>query len=101
MPKRPQFKSDAFEAIHSVATGLYRAGAIDEAVIGEFDESCCLKKSQRQVLRLDDFTETDLQSIRDAEPPEEANFFNHEALRCNGLQSKTVVLAIHTIFGSN
>jgi putative transcriptional regulator len=33
-------KSDAFEAIHSAAEGLHRAGAIDKATMRGFDESC-------------------------------------------------------------
>ncbi len=36
----PKFKSDAFEAIHSSATALLRLGAIDQATMREFDESC-------------------------------------------------------------
>jgi DNA-binding transcriptional regulator YiaG len=39
MPNK-KFKSDAFEAIHSSATGLYRAGGIDKTTMREFDESC-------------------------------------------------------------
>jgi putative transcriptional regulator len=40
MPSKPKFKSDAFEAIHSAANGLYRVGGIDKATMREFDESC-------------------------------------------------------------
>jgi putative transcriptional regulator len=36
----PKFKSDAFEAIHSSASALSRVGAIDQATMREFDESC-------------------------------------------------------------
>jgi putative transcriptional regulator len=35
-----QFKSDAFEAIHSAVSGMYRAGTIDKATMRGFDESC-------------------------------------------------------------
>ena len=35
MPNKPKFKSDAFEAIHSTAQGLYRAGAIDKTTMRE------------------------------------------------------------------
>jgi putative transcriptional regulator len=42
MPNKPKFKSGAFEAIHSTAQGLYRAGAIDKTTMREFDESCLL-----------------------------------------------------------
>ena len=40
MTTRARFKSDAFEAIHSAAGGLYRAGAIDKTTMRGFDESC-------------------------------------------------------------
>lgn len=40
MKSKPKFKSDAFEAIHSAAQGLHRAGAIDKATMRGFDESC-------------------------------------------------------------
>jgi putative transcriptional regulator len=35
-----KFKSDAFESIHSSATALFNVGAIDQATMREFDESC-------------------------------------------------------------
>jgi putative transcriptional regulator len=40
MNKRLRFKSDAFEAIHSSASAMFRVGAIDKATMREFDESC-------------------------------------------------------------
>ena len=40
MTTKPKFKSDAFEAIHSAAQGLHRAGAMDKATMRDFDESC-------------------------------------------------------------
>ncbi|KQP22533.1 DNA-binding transcriptional regulator [Pseudorhodoferax sp. Leaf267] len=40
MSTRPKFKSDAFEAIHSAASGMYRAGGIDKATMRHFDQSC-------------------------------------------------------------
>jgi putative transcriptional regulator len=40
MPSKAKFKSDAFEAIHSAATGLYRVGGIDKTTMREFDGSC-------------------------------------------------------------
>jgi putative transcriptional regulator len=40
MTGKPKFKSYAFEAIHSAAQGLHRAGAIDKATMRDFDESC-------------------------------------------------------------
>jgi putative transcriptional regulator len=33
-------KSDAFEAIHSAAKGLHRAGVIDKATMKEYEELC-------------------------------------------------------------
>ena len=40
MKSKAGFKSGAFEAIHSAAQGLHRAGTIDKATMREFDESC-------------------------------------------------------------
>ena len=37
-----------------------------------------LKRRDREVLRVDDFTEVDLKAIRNAEPPVEAAAFDHE-----------------------
>lgn len=37
---KSKFKSDAFEAIHSAAHGLYRAGAMDKMTLRSFDEAC-------------------------------------------------------------
>ena len=37
-----------------------------------------LKRRDREVLRLEDFTEADLQAIRKAEPPAKAAAFDHE-----------------------
>jgi putative transcriptional regulator len=40
MKKDLKYKSDAFEAIHSSASALFRVGAIDKATMRRFDESC-------------------------------------------------------------
>jgi putative transcriptional regulator len=40
MTANKRFKSDAFEAIHSSASALFRVGAIDKATMREFDSSC-------------------------------------------------------------
>ena len=40
MTAKTKYKSGAFEAIHSAAQGLYRAGTIDKATMREFDETC-------------------------------------------------------------
>ncbi len=37
---RSRYKSDAFEAIHSAASGMYRADTIDKTTMRSFDESC-------------------------------------------------------------
>lgn len=33
-------KSEAFDAIHSAASGLHRAGVIDQKTMRDFDEAC-------------------------------------------------------------
>ncbi|MDR2214090.1 MAG: DNA-binding transcriptional regulator, partial [Pseudomonadales bacterium] len=43
MGTKRKFKSDAFEAIHSSASALLKAGAIDKATMRDFDESCLSK----------------------------------------------------------
>jgi putative transcriptional regulator len=40
MTTNSKYKSDAFEAIHSAASGMFRAGTIDKATMREFDASC-------------------------------------------------------------
>jgi putative transcriptional regulator len=40
MRKSRKYKIDAFEAIHSAVSGMYRAGTIDKATMREFDEAC-------------------------------------------------------------
>jgi putative transcriptional regulator len=40
MTRKPKYKSDAFEAIHSAASGMVRAGTIDKTTMRRFDESC-------------------------------------------------------------
>ncbi len=39
MATKHKFKSDAFEAIHSSATSMYRVGAIDKTTMKEFERS--------------------------------------------------------------
>lgn len=36
-------RSDAFEAIHSAASGLHKAGIIDQATMRDFDKSCLVQ----------------------------------------------------------
>ncbi len=60
MTTKPKFKSDAFEAIHSAAQGLHRAGAIEKATLRDFDVSCLAERDDaeapgdRRVARLED-----------------------------------------------
>ncbi len=43
MTAKRKFKSDAFEAIHSSASALFKVGAIDKATMRDFDETCLTK----------------------------------------------------------
>lgn len=40
MPAKRQFKSDAFEAIHTSAAALHRVGAINKDTMRSFDATC-------------------------------------------------------------
>ena len=40
MTIKRKYKSEAFEAIHSLARALVKVGAIDKATMREFDQSC-------------------------------------------------------------
>ena len=40
MKTKRKFNTDAFEAIHSAASGLYEAGVIDKTTMKDFDSSC-------------------------------------------------------------
>ena len=51
MTAKSKFKSDAFEAIHSAAAGMYRVGVIDKATMRHFDESCLTKPPEIKRLR--------------------------------------------------
>ena len=50
----------------------------ERLVVISAEEYRRLKQRDREVLRLDDFTEEDLQAIRAAEPPPEAAAFDEE-----------------------
>ncbi len=50
----------------------------DRLVMMAIEEYRRLKRRDRQVMTLDDFTPADLEAIRNAEPPAEAAGFNHE-----------------------
>jgi putative transcriptional regulator len=47
-----KYKSDAFEAIHSSVSGMYRAGTIDQATMREFDASCLSVPTQMEPRRI-------------------------------------------------
>lgn len=56
MATRRKFRSDAFEAIHSSASAMYKVGAIDKTTMRSFDQSCLrtppvLKPAQIRKLR--------------------------------------------------
>ncbi|KPF42254.1 DNA-binding transcriptional regulator [Rhizobium sp. AAP43] len=40
MTSRVEYKSDAFEAIHSAVEGMFQAGTIDKQTMRSFDHSC-------------------------------------------------------------
>jgi prevent-host-death family protein len=52
----------------------------ERLVVLSVDEYHRLKKRDRQVLRLTDFTEEDLKAILAVEPPPEAAAFDHETI---------------------
>jgi putative transcriptional regulator len=41
-----KYKSDAFEAIHEDATGMYEIGAISEERMKEYDEMCLVQEGE-------------------------------------------------------
>lgn len=51
---------------------------LERIVVLSADEYHRLKKRDRKVMSLDDFTEADMQAIMSAEPPAEAAAFDHE-----------------------
>ena len=52
MATNRRYKSDAFEAIHSAVSGMYRAGTIDKATMREFDKSCLAAPPQMEPRRI-------------------------------------------------
>ncbi len=50
----------------------------DRTVLISADEYRRLKKRDREVLSIEDFTAADVEAIRQAEPSPEAETFNHE-----------------------
>ncbi len=58
MMSKPRCKSDAFEAIHSSASAMYKVGAIDKATMRNFDAAC--------LSTLPAFAPADIQRLREA-----------------------------------
>ena len=50
----------------------------DRLVMMAIEEFRRLKRRDREVLRVEDLTQADLEAIRNAEPPPEAAMFDHE-----------------------
>ncbi|MEG3174314.1 DNA-binding transcriptional regulator [Sphingomonas sp. ZB1N12] len=57
MPVKTKFKSDAFEAIHSSASGMFRAGTINKATMRHFDKTCLTLPTA--------FTPADIKQLRE------------------------------------
>jgi putative transcriptional regulator len=55
---KQKFKSDAFEAIHSAASGMFKAGTIDKTTLRSFDEACLSLPSE--------FEPQDIKRLREA-----------------------------------
>lgn len=49
MKSKSKFKSDAFEAMHSAVSGMFRAGSIDEDTMRRFDQSCLVSQEDAEV----------------------------------------------------
>jgi putative transcriptional regulator len=58
MTAKRKFKSDAFEAIHSAASGMCRVGTISKETMREFDESC--------LATIPEFTPREIRRLREA-----------------------------------
>jgi putative transcriptional regulator len=54
---RRKYKSEAFEAIHSVADGMHRAGTIDKETMRDFDDTC--------LAEIEDFTPKQIKRLRE------------------------------------
>lgn len=58
MTKKRKFKSDAFEAIHSSASAMFKVGAIDKATMRSFDESCLSNPAPLEAARIKQIRES-------------------------------------------
>ena len=71
MTAKRKFKSDAFEAIHSAAKGMYRVGTIDKTTMRHFDVTCLAKP-----LALDPFEIKQLRESSKVSQPVFARYLN-------------------------
>lgn len=47
----PKYKSDVYEAVHSTAAGMFRAGSINEAEMAEFAASCLAQPDSSETVQ--------------------------------------------------
>ena len=52
MTAKRKYRSDAFEAIHSSAAALFKAGVFDKATMRDFDESCLVAPAVLEPLQI-------------------------------------------------
>jgi hypothetical protein len=65
-----KYKSDAFEAIHSEASDLFKAGGMDQQTMREFDELCLVDPRPRAPIVI--ITDAhDFRTIRPEDTPDE------------------------------
>jgi putative transcriptional regulator len=58
MNNKRKFKSDAFEAIHSSVSAMFKVGAIDKATMRRFDASCLAVPAQLEPARIKQIRES-------------------------------------------
>jgi putative transcriptional regulator len=57
MSAKRKYKSDAFEAIHNAAEGLFKAGGINKEMMRDFDESCLERPVQLEPREIEQLRE--------------------------------------------
>jgi putative transcriptional regulator len=57
MTLKKTYKSDAFEAIHTSASGLHKIGAIDKTMLNQFETSCIAKLASKPAKLAKNFSE--------------------------------------------
>ena len=58
MNHKRKFKSDAFEAIHSSVSAMFKVGAIDKATMRRFDASCLAAPAPLEPARIKQIRES-------------------------------------------